>query len=404
MKFYSILLLLLALSHFGFSQDFRPAYVIDNQKNIIEGYVDYRNVSRCAFKKDMQAKTEKFLPGEIFGFQFKGDKFYVSKTILDYDSIEAPQFIEVLVKGVLTIYRYKNRFFVEKGDNFLELLDTSAEIKKDGRLHLQQNKEYVGILKYLTSDCNENLLGDKTADEKYYTKVAIDYNKCINESYVVYKEDKPWSSHSWGLILGLNIANLSFSSDYQPNQFYYLSEDDFFSPSNVTIGVSYNFKSPKISEYLSMQLDLIYSRFNFTNYTLDESLITRIVHTNTFIDINHLNTYLGLRYELFPQKKIIPYFNAGGSLVYHIKKEALLRLDYDRNQVVSTEERNALDLKKTQFGLWTGAGITFPLFKFHGSLEIRSGLLNGIAQEEDAISPLLRSKITHHSILLNITY
>ena len=131
MKQKLILFFSLCMFQFIHSQtDFRQVYIITNTGEKIEGLINYREGVRsynyCDFKRSDEQTIVSYIPNQIRGYGFENDKYYESKEILSDNSSPKTLFIEVLVKGNATLYKYKSQFFIAAHNNFLHRWKTIA--------------------------------------------------------------------------------------------------------------------------------------------------------------------------------------------------------------------------------------------------------------------------------------
>ena len=113
----------LLLPSFIFAQDYRPGYVIKNNKDSVSGFINYaaekKNSSYCKFRPTMRGKSDRFTPNDLLAYGFYGDKQYESMTIPD-SSIERKVFVKVLARGPMQLYEYR-KFFLVRKDSLIQL-------------------------------------------------------------------------------------------------------------------------------------------------------------------------------------------------------------------------------------------------------------------------------------------
>ena len=145
----------------GFAQsDYRSGFVITNTNDTIHGLINYREGSKkyksCEFKKSIDQKVVEYLPQEIKGYKLLGDKYFESKYIAVVSELLEDVFLEVLIKGNVSLYKYQKSFFVDKQDSLLyKLITEEKKVDVDGKEMLMESKKYIGVLSYLLSDCQD---------------------------------------------------------------------------------------------------------------------------------------------------------------------------------------------------------------------------------------------------------
>ena len=102
----------------------RPGYIITNENDTINGYLDFRTGNKNSRKCDFCAETEtiykSYYPNDIKGFRFIEDgKMYISKKI-KVNNESADVFLEYLNKGIVNRYSFSHaatrRYFMESID------------------------------------------------------------------------------------------------------------------------------------------------------------------------------------------------------------------------------------------------------------------------------------------------
>ncbi len=213
---FLLLTSLILIAQLAYSQsDFKEGFIITHQGDTIKGLIDYResnyNYKKCSFKSPANGETI-YLPDEIKGYRFLNDKYFISKQIkIDENNYERA-FLEVLVQGKITLYKYSNKFYAEKDDSvFYELSNTIKEQIINGKKYLKADNRYKGVLTVLFSDCSSSSsnLQNLKFIEKALIKSVKTYNKCKNSISTSFIEKKPWFRLNMGAAIGLNLSKLS---------------------------------------------------------------------------------------------------------------------------------------------------------------------------------------------------
>jgi len=84
-----------------------------------EGVKAYRS---CTFKKMEDQSTVSYTPSDITGYGLIEGKFFESTEIKEGDQMQNLVFVEVKVKGVVSLYKFDNSFFVKKNGDTLTRL------------------------------------------------------------------------------------------------------------------------------------------------------------------------------------------------------------------------------------------------------------------------------------------
>src|SRR5882672_2033434 len=115
MKLLSLLLLSLVSSAL-YSQDFRKGFIITPQNDTVRGYISYREGLRahkvCNFKASLKQDVVKYEPTQLKGYGFENNAYFASRLAEVRDSVYEQAFLEVLVKGKATLYKYDYFYFL----------------------------------------------------------------------------------------------------------------------------------------------------------------------------------------------------------------------------------------------------------------------------------------------------
>ncbi len=397
MKKGSVLSVLLLLTLICSAQrDFREGFVIKQPGDTLYGLINYRGGSRdyttCIFKQSGDIETKIYAPEDISGFGFPGDRLFVSK-IVDTVAVDTLKtFIEVLVRGAVSLYTYNGKYFLQKKDAPLyELAIVKSEILKDGQKAIIVTKKYLGILSMVLSDCEEarEMIPNVTLDERPLTKLVEVYNICVNSPYETILSGKPRVKVSFGLSAGLNNSNLEIFSRIRSDQVSYVDvpygKSNSFQP-----GISFNFLFPRFSEKLSFVAEVSYFKSSFYSFTINEYLGEINQESSVTIGIKQLTIPVGFRYTFFAGK-ISPYANLGFLYTINLKVqnewESKITQKLYGNIITTYDEGPALKKVHNQYGFWIGGGVMLPITKrIAGFVDLRSELSFGLSDLPDVVT------------------
>jgi len=200
------LLLLLAFINVSLllsaQEDLRDGFIIsihgDTIKGILKFQNDIRNSKVCVYYSDSKTK-KKLRPFDIEGYVFENGKYYVSKYILEPDTIYKV-FAEYLVKGQKDLFYYRDysgsHYLISASDSSLIEIPYKREtLSIEGTSYLRESTRHIGMLKAYFSDCAsiysqiENL---KKPDSKNLISITKAYHEavCGENTCVVYKKQK----------------------------------------------------------------------------------------------------------------------------------------------------------------------------------------------------------------------
>lgn len=175
----------------------KDGYIITNDLDTIYGTVDFRtneiNARQCSFRANGETEFKTYLPGEIEGYRFTGNgKFYVSRKFEDTDYL----FAEYMVKGMISLYRYqdkfKNIYYIEKEDGKIikyEAKGAGDKYQADSVLAAAQ-RVYSEVSR---SEHARNDIKSGTMNEKDLINIVEDYHYDLctsGEKCIVFQYDK----------------------------------------------------------------------------------------------------------------------------------------------------------------------------------------------------------------------
>jgi len=405
----TLLLFLIAtgfLTNLHGQSQYKKGIVVTNNGDTISGLIAYREGSRsykvCNFKKSKGAPLTKYSPDQIQSYGFVNDMHYESKPFESDNGNTNNFFFEVLVKGKLTLYKYSLRYFVEKnGDGLHELTNKKQEVIVDNETYMKDSKRYLGVLNYLTADCEnftETLIQSGNG-EKDLTEIVEKYNRCKGEESISYKEKKPWFKANFGVLIGLNSSQINFSS---ANSF-----DRAFA---VMPGVNLDILSPRINEKFSFHTGLFYLSTTYLSYyennrvqTIDRTDVSYIDRTDITIDAKQLKIPLGFKY-MFSEKELAPYINGGASYTIQLETSSNFVFEREANNVVYTTEGNAAEVENA-IGYWGGVGLKKSISeKLNAFVEMRYENSGGVIDFNNRIETGDAGQMQNVQLLIGIIF
>jgi hypothetical protein len=383
MRRTALLIIVTCLANFAYSQnDFRKGYVVLTTGDTLRGWVDYREgdkaFSSCSFKSSQDQDLRVYEPGNILGYGFVNDKVFESREVLIKGQSKRIVFLEVIVRGRISLFRYEENFLVEKSGGEIQQLinETETDIVKGLRMQRETN-QHIGTLNSLMSDCDGLMAGKQkiNLEEGALTKLVESYNQCKGESGIVFKAAKPWKKVILGVNAGVNVSQLSFGTYLG----YEYLEGDFEVSKSLMFGLSLDALSPRLSERVSVHADVFYLAPQYYHY--NQLSIGSTVQTNyVTIDLQQLKIPLGLRYTS-PVRSITPFINAGLSSTLQLKSNTDWVQEIESNGVVEIYEPAAYQITQNQFGVWGGGGLVRPISdKLSAFLELRYERSIGVAK------------------------
>ncbi|WP_416867870.1 MAG: hypothetical protein ACMVP2_12050 [Imperialibacter sp.] len=323
MKKLQLFLVLSILSFSLFSQkSFTDGFIVTLSGDTIKGKINekdfYLNFSQCQFKADQGDQVVKYEPEEIKGFSIGGLNFFISESITQVDPDRPMKFIEALVVGQTSLYRYKDHFLFKKDTlSYLVLEATPMARDQNGfNTNTKANLVHLGILNYLFQDCREiDLSPSKTnINRGKLISLTKQYNACRGSDYeVVFKKKYARLAPSVYTDFGQMQLRYDYSDNENGDESILGSE-----PVERTMhqtGFAIGFFLPRISERLMIELGMNFSQFDYsfiydTPVNLGGGNIGEAVNEVT-IDGKMIKIPLVVHYELFSKSSITPFVRAG---------------------------------------------------------------------------------------------
>lgn len=329
--------------------DFRPGYVVKNNGDSVAGFVDYRSAKKsaqtCFFRETSRGETLRYTPAEIAAYGFRDDKRYETKTVSIDSAKEVTVFIENLVKGPMSLYRYRSIFYVET-DKLIKLPVKADKIVNTDRGQFSKSDyRYVGMLNHLMYDCG--LRADEIKyEERGITNLVQNYNRCKGGAGVVFKQKKPWTSVMFQVFGGIDLSDLSVDG---------MDAEAFKQNRSPLIGAGFDISSPRINDKIFFTLEASYLKKQYQGYA--EVRNAAIDRTDYFIPITFLKVPVGIRYNFLTEAQT-PYIRIGLSQYFKLKSSLEVLNEHQNHDVVTTTF-NTYDLdSRNQTGFWVGAGFS----------------------------------------------
>lgn len=314
--------------------DYRAGYIIKTNGDSLSGLVAYptlkKSHSLCYFKFGKESKVEKFSPDELLAYGIFGDKRFESKRI-SLEGVLTLSFLEVLVKGELSLYGRGYVFYFER-DTLMEL----PSVKRSG-------SSYVGILNLLLNECN--LRADDTKyEQRDLINLVQNYNRCLGEAGLVFKQNLPWTRFNYQLHGGVTFSTMRMQS----------FGNIIFNPSKgAFLGASTEISLPRVNENFFYSLEINYYKSLFQGYR--ETLEPISIRSDLIINMSLLRVPLGVRYNFFSDYNS-PYIRGGAVGAFNVGSTYKSITEIESGGAVTTSvSEDKLD-SRAQIGFWIGAG------------------------------------------------
>ncbi|MFC2124649.1 hypothetical protein ACFLU5_07535 [Bacteroidota bacterium] len=339
--------------------DSKYGYIITTKKDTVNGFIRYSkessNYINCIFKDGLYYLERSYSPEEILGYGINNDKHFQSFNIHDTDK-EAPTnvFLEILISGEVSLFRYGNRFFISKSNlGLAELLVKVYDTKFGGTDSKREVNLYKSVLKAYLSDCEQidNNVRKSTLNEQTLVNLILDYYRCTGDYYTLHKSALPWTNFNFGLGFGIYASRINTGSV----KFDYPVLEKLNCGLNPTVGLNLDISSPKISRRLLFNTGAWITSFKTSSYFF----MTFDSQTNHY-DLNFNTTYLVIptvfKY-VFSEMRFRPFLKGGLGHYLILRKECqnYMELELD-NGTVNTARLSDMPIGNYQIGLSCGIG------------------------------------------------
>jgi hypothetical protein len=314
--------------------DYRKGYIIKNNGDSLSGLVAYPTIKKshliCYYKFDKGSKSEKFSPEELVAYGIFGDKRFESKRVF-VEGVSTLSFLEVLVKGDLSLYGMGYIFYYER-DTLMEL----PSVKRSGT-------SYVGVLNLLLNECN--LRADDTKyEQRDLINLVQNYNRCLSEAGFVFKATLPWTRFNYQLLGGVTYSNMRMEN------FGNIS----FNPSTgAFLGAGTEISLPRLNEKIFYSIELNYYKSLFQGYR--EILQPMSFRSDLVINMSLLRVPLGVRYNFFSDYNS-PYIKGGAVGGFNVGSTYNYITEIESSGSVTTTVSSGKLQTKAQIGFWMSAG------------------------------------------------
>jgi hypothetical protein len=362
-KSFILLLFLSLFTNDVFSQPgFRDGFIVLNHGDTIHGKIGHKKISDvyryCIFRVGNISKQ--YFPEDIAGYGFSDNNSFFSS------QVKQGSFVEVLITGSLSLYKYERHYYVQKeGDSLLILEHKKVMSRVDGKSYQKEDYTWRGTLTALSSDCPEirKRLRKAWFNEKNITGIVSKYHKCTGAEFNERKANRPWRSVGVELNAGLSHFKISkIRGNFRNSE----EEVSFISPMpGITLFSVY----PRTMQNTSFQVEALYLKGDYTSSTV---LTTgdKIHYTDVHYQLNALTFPLSVRYTSY-NPKFPFYVYAGLSYSIFMESEIFIRDEIVENNIVKAYQKKDDLNDLILFGLNSGFGVPLSYKGINGSIGTR---------------------------------
>lgn len=356
----TICLSIISLPNFA-QNNYSEGYIITSKKDTIFGQIKTSSKAQayefCIFKKG--GEIVKYSPNQLFSYTITDHKSFSS-------GIVPNSFVETLIFGDVSLYRKNHIFYIQKGAEIVTLKQTK-EITSNGFTVEKEDNRWRGCIFSMLHDCKANThkISDYNFTEKCFTNLVRNYNLCGGNEFVETKKDMAWGNTSIALVGGVKYEILNLSK----GELNYTFFDSKYTDVSPFIGLTFTISSPRISEHLSFQTEVLISKSEFTS-TVEWERHMMAKYQSLQMSYLKINVPLSLRYD-FAKKKVQWHMQAGMSIENNLDR----KFKVDIKEISGTTEENSvftdMEINKNQIGVWGGLGLGKSFKRFRGGVELR---------------------------------
>lgn len=348
----------------------KQGFIVTLENDTVYGFIDDRsdvsNLSNCVFKKNHESDKERLYPSEIYTYGFNDGKRYVSRTV-NLNNSERDVFLELLVKGVVSIYYYRDAnneyFFAEKEiERLIPLISSESRVVQGGKVYIRKSEKYKGVLRYLFKE--EPSIVRKVNNVKLTHKslvdIVSDYQKLVSpekEEVVLTKKAKDRVFKSGWL---LSVSQIDYDvPEEEIDLFEFLSYLHFEKRIQPSAGIFFKVGIPEISQKLFLKNECEINCLWLQAYANYKKAGT-YYYADMAINQIKFSDQLMLEYEFFQERRFIPHINGGVFISTNLYTDYKLEMERSYEDLIRypNYSSNEYPFESLDYGLVAGAGLT----------------------------------------------
>ncbi|MBA4053760.1 MAG: hypothetical protein C0490_03525, partial [Marivirga sp.] len=210
------ILTVLFITHFnphlqaGNPERFQPGYVIVTG-DTIKGFIllvrdHFLSTKQCVFKEKAEGVERTYSPDDLIAYGVDGENFFYAATIPNENSGTTKVFLSCLVRSDISLFFYRNRFFVNGENGIEELTEVKTEVVRNGRTFNEKRPLFKSVLQKQMNGCStihEKLIDTKLT-ENSLVSLFKDYATCVGRELTEFDSKNHETSRTrYGFTVGL---------------------------------------------------------------------------------------------------------------------------------------------------------------------------------------------------------
>lgn len=402
------LLCWLPAPHAAAQPNYRPGYVVSSTGDTLKGLVndgtEVKNARQCAFKAAAEEPPRQYGSDQLNGYGFTDGKMYESRRIRVDSTTAETVFVELLVKGRLSLYHYKvgNHYFAGKSpEELVKLTRVEKTIERDGVPFVVVREFYKGTLIYMTLDCPQlkRKIDRLPFGHTDLLRIVHEYNTCTGTS-ASFRTKRKFVTAKAGLTGGFNRSRLRFSTDEV--KYDYLTKASLDVNAYPFAGLYVQTTLPWVTDRITLWFEGQYSQHAHTSYR-EFKTAESIYREDVSISRQYLRFPVLLRYT-YPKGSLRPFAGVGCRLDVTLSGDSRVTQERELVNTVTTLEQPAVATSSSEVGGVAGAGLELHLAKrYRLQVELRGSLGTGLVQKPN-LSETYASRSTNWSLQVGLGF
>jgi len=354
-------------------ENYQPGYIVTHTGDTVKGSVlmprsGLARYEYCTFR-NTQGTITTYQPADVLAYGLNRGSFYEGVP-------DRNQFMEVLVLGRLDLLAEAAKIFLRDTTGKLhELINTTKHVERNGSPYLYEQKEYVGVMRWLMSDCSQvkGRIDNVNLSAPALTKLVSRYNECVDGKHAVVKQRSKqflWqvgfmAMYSAGRINGMDDDTYVWTGGTGGAGVRLKEIADYNEISSITAvsyGVYLNVALPGVYKGLSTSMEGHVQQYEFSSSHVDVASPLRTYNNSVYQKIKSVKIPLYAQYEWTGRRRVQPLvfigadfnFNSGsdsGTIVGNSKE------DSPGHYTSTIQYNDVFRVQKFTLGLLGGAGL-----------------------------------------------
>ncbi len=354
------------------------------QKNFVEGYIIYHsgeshdvliadvNVDKnleCVVKESGESKT--YQPGDILGYGYSELDQYFESGVVE------GKFAEVIYSGAISLFRFKNVYYIVKGEEepiMLQKKYESRDLEESYGRWIREDGTWKGLLKYYTADCKDydpTRIETMSLNEQNLLEILTEYSICKNVQGHEFKANLKRFQISPGIVGGLSFSQLHLS--YSSSSYNYLN--DTYSDNGGSYGFFLEMSLPRSMNKIKYWHELSISKASFSSSNSYRGAFSDESHDATF-ELKYWTFLTSFKLDLRRRKSHNYFIQLGFNNDFQYDSYTNVNSTYTFPTSVVEEEEEVFEVSKYQPGLFVGVGYKQKLNKIKVGARV-SGIISG---------------------------